>query len=76
MYRFMGFYIRLAGPSLGAGRNQEKQMKNMKRALRRHHVARLKATRLFHWGRDLRDDAKSLGKAVASVVAGCAATQA
>ncbi len=41
-------------------------MKNMKRALRRHHVARLKAARRFHWGRDLRHDAESLGKAVAT----------
>lgn len=39
-------------------------MKNMKRALRRHHVARLKAARRFHWGRDLRHDAGALGKAV------------
>lgn len=39
-------------------------MKDMKRALRRHHVARLKAARRFHWGRDIRHDAKSLGKAV------------
>ena len=39
-------------------------MKDMKRALRRHHVARLKAARRFHWGRDIRQDAKSLGKVV------------
>ncbi|QTD47189.1 hypothetical protein [Ottowia testudinis] len=39
-------------------------MKNMQRALRRQHVARLKAARRFHWGHDLRHDAASLGKAV------------
>lgn len=39
-------------------------MKNMKRALRQHHAARLKAARRFHWGRDIRHDAKSLGKVV------------
>lgn len=39
-------------------------MKNMRRALRRHHVARLKAARRFHWGRDLRHDAKVLGQVV------------
>lgn len=39
-------------------------MKNMKRALRRHHVARLKAARRFHWGQDIRHDAKSIGKVV------------
>ena len=39
-------------------------MKNMKRALRRHHAARLKVMRHFHWGRDIRHDVKSLGKAV------------
>jgi len=39
-------------------------MKDMKRALRKHHAARLKKTRGFHWGRDIRQDAKSLGKIV------------
>ena len=39
-------------------------MKDMKRALRKHHAARLKKTRGFHWGRDIRQDAKSLGKVV------------
>lgn len=39
-------------------------MKNMKRALRRHHAARLKAVRRFHWGRDIRHDAKLVGKVV------------
>lgn len=39
-------------------------MKNMKRALRRHHVARLKAARRFHWGRDIHHDAKAVGKVV------------
>ena len=40
-------------------------MKNMQRALRRHHTARLKAVRADrHWGRSLKGDAKALGKAV------------
>lgn len=39
-------------------------MKNMKRALRRHHVARLKKARRYYWGQDIRQDAKSLGKVV------------
>lgn len=39
-------------------------MKNLKRGLRRHHDARLKAARRFHWGRDIRHDAKSIGKAI------------
>ena len=39
-------------------------MKNMKRAQRRHHIARLKVARCQHWGRDIRYDAKSLGKVV------------
>lgn len=39
-------------------------MKNMKRALRRHHVARLKAARRFHWGRVIRHDANAVGKVV------------
>ena len=39
-------------------------MKNMKRALRRHHVARLKKARSYYWGRDIRQDVKSLGKAI------------
>ena len=36
----------------------------MKRALRRHHVARLKRSRRFHWGRDLAQEPKPLAKAV------------
>jgi hypothetical protein len=39
-------------------------MKNLKRSLRRHHVARLKAARRFHFGRDLYGNAKALGKVV------------
>lgn len=39
-------------------------MKDMKRALRRHHVARLKAARRFRFGLDLRHNAKALGKVV------------
>ena len=39
-------------------------MKNMKRAMRRHHTARLKKVRSFHWGRDIRQDAKELGKVI------------
>lgn len=39
-------------------------MKDMKRALRRHHAARLKAVRRFHWGRDISHDAKLIGKAI------------
>lgn len=36
------------------------------RSERIHHQVRLKAKRRFHWGRDLRGDARELGKAVAS----------
>ena len=36
----------------------------MKRALRRHHVARLKRSRRFHWGRDLAQEPKPLDRAV------------
>jgi len=36
----------------------------MKRALRRHHVARFKRSRRFHWGRDLAQEPKLLAKAV------------
>ncbi|MBP6138957.1 MAG: hypothetical protein KBD96_01335, partial [Brachymonas sp.] len=40
-------------------------MKNMQRALRRHHTARLKAARAhWHWGRSLQGNAKALGKVV------------
>ena len=40
-------------------------MKNMQRALRRHHAARLKAARAhWHWGRSLQGNAKALGKVV------------
>jgi hypothetical protein len=39
-------------------------MKNMKRALRQNHVVRLKKARGFHWGRDIRQDAKALGKVI------------
>lgn len=41
-------------------------MKNMKRAVRRHHVARLKAARRFYLWRDLRHDAVALGRVVAT----------
>ena len=34
------------------------------RSERRHHEARLKAARRHYWGRDLRGDLKTLGKAV------------
>lgn len=37
-------------------------MKDMKRVLSRHHAARLKAARRFHWGRDIRHNAKLIGK--------------
>lgn len=36
----------------------------MKRALRRHHVARIKRARRFHWGRDLAQEPKPLAKAI------------
>lgn len=39
-------------------------MKNVKRALRRHHAARLKANRRFHWGMDLRHEPRRLGIAL------------
>ena len=39
-------------------------MKNMKRALRMHHVARLKKARRYYWGQDIRRDVKALGKVV------------
>lgn len=39
-------------------------MKDMKRVLRRHHAVRLKAARRFHWGRDIRHDAKLIGKVI------------
>ena len=39
-------------------------MKNMKRAMRRHHAARLKHARGHHWGRDIRHEPKLLGKVV------------
>lgn len=39
-------------------------MKDMKRALRRFHVARLKAARRFYWGRDLAQEPVYLAKAV------------
>jgi hypothetical protein len=35
----------------------------MLRSERRHHQARIKAKRWFHWGRDLRDDLRALGMA-------------
>jgi hypothetical protein len=41
-------------------------MKDNKRALRRHHIERLKKSRLFHWGRNLTGRHKELGKAVNS----------
>lgn len=34
------------------------------RAIRRHHRERLKNNRHFHWGRDLREEPKYLGKVV------------
>lgn len=34
------------------------------RSLRRHHNSRLKAKRRFHFGRDLRQEPKTLGKIV------------
>lgn len=39
-------------------------MKDMKRALRRHHAARLKHARGHHWGRDIRHEPKLLGKVI------------
>lgn len=39
-------------------------MKDMKRALRRHHVARLKKTRRWYHGRDLWADGRLIGMAV------------
>lgn len=37
-------------------------MKNMSRAIRRHHVARLKQARRFYLGRDNRSDPHALGR--------------
>lgn len=39
-------------------------MKDMKRALRRHHSASLKHARGHHWGRDIRREPRLLGKVV------------
>lgn len=39
-------------------------MKDMKRASRRHHTARLKRARGHHWGRDIRHEQKLLGKVI------------
>lgn len=39
-------------------------MKDMKRALRRHHATRLGKARHFHWGRDIRNEAKYIGIAI------------
>lgn len=36
-------------------------MKDMSRAIRRHHAARLKKARRFHFGRDFRHDPHGLG---------------
>ena len=38
--------------------------KAMNRALRRHHVARLKKKRRFRWGRDLAQEPKALARLV------------
>lgn len=38
----------------------------MLKSERRHHEARVRAKRYFHWGRDLRDDLRALGKAAAT----------
>jgi hypothetical protein len=37
-------------------------MKDMSRAIRRHHAARLKQARRFYFGMDHRNDARRLGK--------------
>lgn len=37
-------------------------MKNMSRAIRRHHLARLKQARRFYFGRDNRSDSHTLGR--------------
>jgi hypothetical protein len=39
-------------------------MKQMKRAVRRYHCARLKRLRAFHRGRDLRTELRELGRVV------------
>ena len=39
-------------------------MKDMKRAMRRHHTARLKHARGHHWGLDIRQSPILLGKVV------------
>lgn len=39
-------------------------MKDMKRALRRHHAARLKHARGHYWGHDIRHEPKLLGKVI------------
>lgn len=64
IYRFTGFSYDRPGPSRAPAVTRRSPMKNMKRALRRHHVARLKAARRFHWEQDLRADAKFLAKVV------------
>ena len=39
-------------------------MKDMKRALRRHHAARLKHARGHYWGHDIWHEPKLLGKVI------------
>jgi len=64
VYRFTGYLMLGPAPVVGAGGTQESWMKNMQRALRRHHVARLKAKRRFHWRMDLRHEPRRLGIAI------------
>ena len=37
-------------------------MKNMSRAIRRHHLARLKQSRRYYFGRDNQNDPQALGR--------------
>ena len=70
IYRFTGFFIRLAGPIRGAGRNREKPYEKHEARHARHHAARLKHARGHHWGRDIRHEPKLLGKVVIAASTG------
>ncbi|RIX45692.1 MAG: hypothetical protein D3M94_12810 [Rhodocyclales bacterium GT-UBC] len=45
------------------GLNWRSKVKDCKRALRRHHVARLKKSRRWYYGTDLWQSAKDIGRA-------------
>jgi len=61
---FTSFFIRPAGPIPGAGRNQENPYEGHETRFAQTPRRPTEKTRGFHWGRDIRQDAKSLGKVV------------